>query len=102
MKAMDSNGKAKKCKGMEGLIEEGEEVIKQKGEDSVLDAALIGAAQKVEHYEIASYGTLCAYAQMLGETEAETLLQQSLTEERETDERLTEMAERSINLDAAS
>jgi ferritin-like metal-binding protein YciE len=85
--------KGKKCKGMEGLIEEGSEVLKEGYEDSVLDAALIGAAQRVEHYEIAGYGTVRAMAEELGEDEHVSLLTETLEEEKETDEKLTQLAQ---------
>jgi ferritin-like metal-binding protein YciE len=84
--------KGKKCKGMEGLVEEGAEVIDEDFEDSLMDAALIGAAQRVEHYEIAAYGTVCAFAQELGEEEHVSLLTETLQEEKETDEKLTALA----------
>jgi len=83
--------KGKKCKGMEGLIEEGSEAIEEH-EGDVLDAALIGAAQRVEHYEIAGYGTVIAFAEELGESEHVSLLNETLNEEKETDEKLTELA----------
>jgi ferritin-like metal-binding protein YciE len=83
--------KGKKCKGMEGLIEEGSEAIEEH-EGEVLDAALIGAAQRVEHYEIAGYGTVIAFAEELGESEHVSLLTETLTEEKQTDEKLTELA----------
>jgi len=93
--------KAKKCKAMEGLIEEGSEMIKQDAEDDVKDAGLIAAAQKVEHYEIASYGTVRAYAEILGHDECVQLLQQTLDEEKETDQKLTDLAMSSINIEAS-
>jgi ferritin-like metal-binding protein YciE len=83
----------KKCKGMEGLIEEGSEALQQKGDSATKDAALIGAAQKVEHYEIAGYGTVQTYAKMLGNTMAASTLQKTLNEEGETDKKLTRLAE---------
>lgn len=92
--------KRKKCKAMEGLIEEGQELMKEDAEDAVRDAALIAAAQKVEHYEIASYGCARAYARMLGEEDAAELLQETLDEEGETDKRLTGLAEGMINQEA--
>jgi ferritin-like metal-binding protein YciE len=85
--------KGKKCKGMEGLVEEGADVMKEDFEGSLMDAALIGAAQRVEHYEIAAYGTVCAFAEELGDTEQASLLNETLEEERETDEKLTKLAE---------
>jgi ferritin-like metal-binding protein YciE len=82
-----------KCEGMAGLIEEGEEVIEQFEKGELRDAALICAAQKVEHYEIAGYGSLRTFAQLLGEERAVNLLEQTLEEEKETDQRLTKIAE---------
>jgi ferritin-like metal-binding protein YciE len=93
--------KGKKCKGMEGLIEEGKEMMEEAEEPDVLDAALISAAQRVEHYEIAGYGTLRSYARLLGDEESARLLQQTLDEEGQTDKLLTELAESSINVEAA-
>src|SRR5882724_13183968 len=84
--------KGKKCAGMVGLVEEGAEVMEEDFEGSVMDAALIGAAQRVEHYEIAAYGTVRAFAETLGETEHVSLLEATLAEEKETDEKLTELA----------
>jgi ferritin-like metal-binding protein YciE len=81
-----------KCKGMEGLLKEGEALIDEDAEPEVLDAALIAAAQKVEHYEIASYGTVRTYANLLGLTTAADLLEQTLNEEKETDSKLTDIA----------
>jgi ferritin-like metal-binding protein YciE len=96
---LDESPKGKKCKGMEGLVEEGSEVMEEDFEDALLDAALIGAAQRVEHYEIAAYGTVRAFAEELGESEHVSLLDQTLEEEKETDEKLTELAKQ-INADA--
>ncbi len=90
--ALDESPKGKKCVGMEGLLKEGSEVMEEDFEDAVLDAALIGAAQRVEHYEIAAYGTVCAFANILGETQHASLLQETLEEEKKTDEKLTELA----------
>lgn len=90
----------KTCKGMEGLIKEGQEMMKEGSPSAVLDAALISAAQKVEHYEIASYGTLRTFAKLLNMNEAAQLLQTTLDEESETDEKLTKIAERLVNPDA--
>lgn len=88
----------KKCMGMEGLIREGEQHIQElKSDPKALDAGLIASAQKVEHYEIAGYGTAKTYAQMLGHKEAVRLLDQTLSEECETDENLTKLAEGQIN-----
>ena len=92
--------KGKKCDGMAGLIEEGKKVMEQDAEPTVLDAALIAAAQKVEHYEIASYGCVCTYAEMLGYDQVHDLLGQNLDEEETTDQKLTALAESVINRDA--
>jgi ferritin-like metal-binding protein YciE len=78
---------------MEGLVAEGAEVMEEDFEDSVMDAALIGAAQRVEHYEIAAYGTVCAFAEELGDSQQASLLNETLEEEKETDEKLTKLAE---------
>jgi ferritin-like metal-binding protein YciE len=91
--------KGKKCKGMEGLIEEGSEAMEEDYDSSVLDAALIGAAQRVEHYEIAGYGTVRSMAETLGEDDHVLLLEETLQEEKETDEKLTELASQ-INVEA--
>jgi ferritin-like metal-binding protein YciE len=91
----------KTCKAMKGLVEEGKEIIDEDGDDSVLDAALIGAAQKVEHYEIASYGTARTFASMLGEEDAMELLQETLDEEAATDKKLTALAESLVNPEAS-
>jgi ferritin-like metal-binding protein YciE len=91
----------KMCAGMQGLIEEGEELIEEGEPSAVLDAGLIAAAQKVEHYEIASYGTARTHAQQLGHDEIASLLEQTLEEEKQTDEKLTALAESSINQEAA-
>jgi ferritin-like metal-binding protein YciE len=92
----------KKCKGMAGIIAEGEELLKEDLEESTKDAGIIGAAQKVEHYEIASYGTARTLAEFLGNNRAAQLLEQTLDEEKEADALLTEIAESSINTEAAS
>jgi ferritin-like metal-binding protein YciE len=94
--------RGKTCKGMQGLLEEGKEVMEKDGEGAVIDAALIASAQKVEHYEIAAYGCLRTYAQLLGLSQAEQLLQQTLDEEEATDEKLTELGETGINEAAAA
>lgn len=83
----------KKCKGMEGLLEEGEEAVKEVPNGAACDAILIAGAQKVEHYEIATYGTLCAWAEELGHDDAADLLQETLDEESAANEKLTEIAE---------
>jgi ferritin-like metal-binding protein YciE len=83
----------KKCLGMEGLVKEGSETMKEDYADEVKDAAIIGAAQRVEHYEMAGYGTVRAFAELLGETEHVSLLQETLNEEKQADEKLTQLAE---------
>jgi len=89
-----------KCKGMAGLLEEGEETLKERADSDVLDAALIAAAQRVEHYEMAGYGCARTYAHLLGLDDDLRLLQQTLDEEGDTDHLLTDLAERVINIDA--
>jgi ferritin-like metal-binding protein YciE len=100
-KEMGFTPKGKKCAGMEGLLEEGAEVLSAEGEEAALEAAMIGAAQRVEHYEMAAYGTARTHARQLGYNNAADLLNQTLEEEKQTDERLTELAESHINEDAA-
>ncbi len=90
----------KECKGMKGIIEEGQEVMKEYSDSDVLDAALIAAAQRVEHYEIAAYGCVRTYANVLGFSKQEDLLQQTLNEEGNMDHRLTQMADEVVNIDA--
>src|SRR5436309_2064589 len=97
---LDESPKGQTCEGMKGLVKEGEEMIKMKGEPEVIDAGLIAAAQRVEHYEIAGYGTVRTYAELLGDAEAVRLLERTLQEEEETDERLTEIAESRVNQEA--
>jgi len=92
--------RAKKCKAMEGLIEEGSELMEKDAAPEVMDALLIAAGQKVEHYEIATYGTLVAWARRLDMNEAADLLHQTLDEEKETDVKLTELAEAGVNASA--
>jgi len=92
-KSLGENPKGKKCKGMEGLVAEGTEMMGEDFEDSVMDAAIISAAQRIEHYEIAAYGTVCAFAEELGESEQASLLNETLEEEKETDEKLTQLSE---------
>ena len=99
-KGLGEKPTGKTCKAMKGLIEEGKEIIEEDGEDSVLDAALIGAAQRVEHYEIAGYGVVRTFASRLGEDAAMQTLQRTLNEEGETDKKLTALAESIINVEA--
>jgi ferritin-like metal-binding protein YciE len=97
---MDSFGESprgQKCHGMEGLVEEGKSMLKEDADPDVMDAGIIVAAQKVEHYEIATYGAVCEYARMMGHTEALRLLQQTLEEEKKADETLNKLAEGGIN-----
>jgi len=101
MELMGLPVKTKPCKAMKGIIEEGKEVMEEDADEDVMDAALIGAAQKVEHYEIATYGTLCTYAELLGLQDALKLLGQNLDEEKKTDKKLSDLAESVINLEAA-
>ena len=89
-----------KCKAMEGLIEEGAELLKQDADEALRDAALIGAAQRVEHYEIAGYGTARTFAEMLGLGKVAQVLQRTLDEEKETDQALTELAMTNVNVEA--
>ena len=91
-KSLDETPKGKKCAGMEGLVKEGSEVTEEDFEGALMDAALIGAAQRVEHYEIAAYGTVSEFAKILGESEHVSLLEETLQEEKQTDEKLTELA----------
>ena len=93
LKRLGESASGPKCKGMEGLIAEGDEFSKEEATPAVLDAGMVVAAQKVEHYEIAAYGSLCTFAELLGFDEDLELLKQNLSEEEETDERLTEIGE---------
>jgi ferritin-like metal-binding protein YciE len=97
---LDETPKGKTCQAMKGLVEEGSEILEENGEESVLDAGIIAAAQKVEHYEIASYGTVRTFAQLLGEDEAAELLQETLDEEGEADKLLTQLAQEIVNPEA--
>lgn len=96
-KDLNTTTKTKHCKGMEGIIKEGDEVMVEVADPAVKDAALIAAAQKVEHYEIAGYGTARTYAQMLGHDNFAQLLDQTVKEEGQTDKKLTSLAEQHIN-----
>ena len=97
---LDENPKGKTCRAMKGLVEEGSEILQQDGEESVLDAGIIVAAQKVEHYEIAGYGSVRTFAHLLGQNKAAELLQTTLDEESETNELLNKLAESIINPEA--
>jgi ferritin-like metal-binding protein YciE len=92
--------RGKNCKAMEGLLEEGEEIMESFMDDPALDAALISSAQKIEHYEIASYGCLVTFARLMGHTDAEQLLAETLDEEKQTDSKLTEIAMSEANVTA--
>ncbi len=96
----DESTRGPKCEGMEGVIKEGEEMIEEDAEDEVRDAGLIAAAQRVEHYEIASYGCARTYAELLGDRHGVHLLQTTLTEESDTDKKLTKLAKSMINIAA--
>ena len=98
---LGTSGRGKKCKGMEGLIEENKEMLGEDAQPEVLDAGIIVGAQKVEHYEIAGYGSAVTFAKLLGDQESANLLAQTLDEEERTDKLLTQIAESSINVQAA-
>jgi len=100
--SLEASPRGKKCVGMEGLIEEASELIGEDADEDVLDAGLISKAQHVEHYEMAGYGTVRTYALTLGESEHAELLEETLNEEKEADELLTQLAESSINIQAAA
>jgi ferritin-like metal-binding protein YciE len=99
---LELKAQGEKCEAMEGLIEEAEEITDELEAGPVRDAGIIAAAQKIEHYEIASYGTIRSFANILGEYEAASLLEETLDEEKETDLRLTDLAESIINIEAAN
>jgi ferritin-like metal-binding protein YciE len=100
-KSIGKKATAKKCEAMDGLIKEGAEIMEECEEGAMRDAGIISSSQKIEHYEIASYGTLRQFAETLGLTVAETLLETTLGEERAADEKLTEVATKAINVEAA-
>jgi ferritin-like metal-binding protein YciE len=91
--SLGKSARAKRCDAMEGLVEEGKELLEHEAEPAVMDALLIASAQKVEHYEIASYGTLCTWAEMLGYREAVRLLKETMSEEVQADEKLTKLSQ---------
>jgi ferritin-like metal-binding protein YciE len=99
---LDESPKGQKCKGLEGIIDEGEDLMDEDAPPAVCDAALIAAAQRVEHYEIAAYGTVRTFARRLGYQDQELLLNETLQEEGETDKKLTRLAESYINEEAKS
>lgn len=98
--SIDKAPRAEHCKAMEGLVAEGAELLEEDGDPTVKDAALIAAAQRVEHYEISAYGTARTLAELLGNDKAVELLQQTLDEEKETDQKLTELALSEVNVEA--
>ena len=98
---LGASGRGKKCKGMEGLLEENKEMLEEDAEPEVMDAGLIVGCQKVEHYEIAGYGSVVTFAKLLGDQESARLLAQTLNEEERTDKLLSQIAESSINVQAA-
>ncbi|HEY5793013.1 MAG TPA: ferritin-like domain-containing protein [Chthoniobacterales bacterium] len=100
LSSLHQSTRGPKCKGMEGVLEEGAEMIEEEADDEVRDAGLIASAQRVEHYEIAGYGTARTYAQLIGDHKGAKLLQTTLNEEEETDRKLTALAESSINVAA--
>ena len=97
LESLGESPRGQKCAGMEGLIEEGKTLLKEDADPEVMDAGIIVAAQKAEHYEIAAYGAVCEYARMMGHTEALQLLEQTLDEEKKADELLNQIAEGGIN-----
>ena len=100
-KLMGKKPKGKTCKAMQGIVEEGKEMMEEDMEPEVMDAALIASAQRVEHYEIAAYGTLRTFAQHMGQKDVASLLQQTLDNEGATDKKLTKLATRKINIQAS-
>jgi ferritin-like metal-binding protein YciE len=100
LKRLEASTRGEKCKAMEGLVEEGKSTLELDADDMVRDALIISIAQKVEHYEIAGYGTARTFAQRLGEKEVASLLEDTLEEESETDRKLTKLAESTVNRDA--
>lgn len=99
---LGASPKGHHCKGMEGLLKEGEDILEAQGEDSVRDAGIISACQRVEHYEIAGYGTANAYAELLEQHDAAALIQETLDEEAGADTKLSRLARKSINVEAMS
>jgi ferritin-like metal-binding protein YciE len=97
LESLGESTRGQKCEGMEGLIEEGKSLLKEEADPDVMDAGIIVAAQKVEHYEIAAYGAVCEYARIMGHTEALQLLEQTLEEEKSADQLLNQLAEGGIN-----
>ena len=102
LEGLDEKVRGKHCDGMAGIIEEGKAVMEEEFDDATMDACLIAGAQRAEHYEMAAYGTLVAWARAMGHTEAADLLQETLDEEKATDEKLSALAEAGINQEAAT
>jgi ferritin-like metal-binding protein YciE len=102
LRAHGHSTRGPKCRGMEGIVAEGAEMIEEEGDDEVKDAGLIAAAQRVEHYEMAGYGTARTYAELVKDQEGAKLLSQTFEEEKQTDEKLSELANSTINLEAAA
>jgi len=102
LKAHGQSTRGPKCRGMEGIVAEGAEMIEEEGDDEVKDAGLIAAAQRVEHYEMAGYGTARTYADLLKDQEGAKLLSQTFEEEKQTDEKLSKLAKSTINVQAAA
>jgi len=102
LQSLGQTTRGPKCKGMEGVLKEGEEIIEEEADEEVRDVALIAAAQRVEHYEIAGYGCARTYARLLGDKTGAKVLQKTLDEEAETDQKLTQLAESTVNLAAAA
>jgi ferritin-like metal-binding protein YciE len=102
LSSLGQSTRGPKCQGMAGIVAEGAEMIEEEGNDEVKDAGLIAAAQRVEHYEMAGYGTARTYAELLGDREGVKLLSQTFEEEKETDEKLTKLAKSAINVGAAA
>jgi ferritin-like metal-binding protein YciE len=99
--SLDEKARGKHCEGIAGIIEEGKAIMQEDFDEATMDASLIAAAQRAEHYEMAAYGTLVAWARGMGHTEAERLLQETLDEEKAADEKLTSIAEGGVNQEAA-
>ncbi len=97
---LGENAKARKCQGIRGIIDEGKDTMNDLEAGSIMDAGIIAAAQRVEHYEIAAYGTVCAYAKELGLEDQQNLLHETLEEEKEADDKLTQIAESVVNIEA--
>jgi ferritin-like metal-binding protein YciE len=100
--SLDERARGKHCDGMAGIIDEGKKILEEDFDEATMDACLIAAAQRVEHYEIAAYGTLVAWANAMGHSEAADLLQSSLDEEKAADEKMTKLAESGINQEASA